>query len=164
MQPLTSANVQAALDQLELDLKIRFFEDSTATSQMAADNIGCELGQIVKSLAFIVDGQPILVLTSGDQRVDDRKIAALFGVGRKKVKIAKPEQCVEIYGYEPGGVPPLGHRAADLKTFIDESLKRYEQIYAAGGARNAIFGLTLAQLEQISGGTFADVVQDAGDR
>jgi prolyl-tRNA editing enzyme YbaK/EbsC (Cys-tRNA(Pro) deacylase) len=161
MQTLTPAEVQAALDTFDMGLQIRFFEESTATSQMAADNVGCELGQIVKSIAFIVDGQPILVLASGDQLVDDRKIAGLLNVGRKKVKIASAEQLIELYGYEPGSVPPLAHRTPNLPKFIDQSLKRYEQVYAAGGAHNAIFGLTLAQLEQISGGIFADVARDA---
>jgi prolyl-tRNA editing enzyme YbaK/EbsC (Cys-tRNA(Pro) deacylase) len=138
VQPLSPADVQAAL---------------------AADNIGCALGQIVKSLAFVVDGQPILVLASGDQRVDDRKIADIYGVSRKKVKIATPEECVDIYGYAPGGVPPVGHRTAGLPTFIDDSLKRYDVVYAAGGAHNAIFPLTLTQLESVTSGKWADVVR-----
>lgn len=159
MQPLTVADVQAALQQAGLATTIQLFENSTATSQMAADNIGCALGQIVKSLAFIVEGQAILVLASGDQRVDDRKIAELYNVGRKKVKIATPDECVAIYGYAPGGVPPLGHRTAGLPTYIDDSLQRFDQLYAAGGASNAIFPITLAQLLDVSGGRLIDVVR-----
>lgn len=159
MQPMTADDVQAALRQRGLNIEFRFFDNSTATSQMAADNIGCELGQIVKSLCFIVDGQPILVLASGDQRVDDRKLAELYNVGRKKVKIATPEECVEIYGYAPGGVPPIGHRTSGLPTYIDDSLLRYEQLYAAGGAHNAIFPITTQQLIDVTGGTVADVVR-----
>ncbi|MFO7322018.1 MAG: YbaK/EbsC family protein [Chloroflexota bacterium] len=161
MQPLTASDVQAALDRSNLGLKLQFFENSTATSQMAAEAIGCELGQIVKSLAFIVDGQPILVLASGDQRVDDRKIAELYGVGRKKVKIASPEECIAIYGYAPGGVPPVGHRTPNLPTYIDATLQRYERIYAAGGEHNAIFGLTFEQLQQLTGGKVVDVVRES---
>lgn len=159
MEPLTVADVQAALDRAGLATPIQLFDNSTATSQMAADNIGCELGQIVKSLAFIVDGQPILVLASGDQRVDDRKIAEIYNVGRKKVKIATPEDCIAIYGFAPGGVPPLGHRTAGLPTFIDDSLQRYSQLYAAGGASNAIFPITLAQLLDVTSGRVVDVVR-----
>jgi prolyl-tRNA editing enzyme YbaK/EbsC (Cys-tRNA(Pro) deacylase) len=162
MEALTPDHVQAALDTFNLGIKIRFFENSTATSQLAADNIGCELGQIAKSLAFIIDGQPIVVIASGDQRVDDKKLAALFNVGRKKVRPATPEQCVEVYGYAPGGVAPLGYRTPGLPVYLDESLRRYTQIYAAGGAHNAIFPVTLDQLVQISGGQFADVKKDAG--
>lgn len=161
MEPLTSADVQAALDAWNMGIQIRFFENSTATSQQAADNIGCELGQIAKSLCFIVDDKPLLVIASGDQRVDDKKLAAMFNVSRKKVKVASAEECVAIFGYVPGGVPPLAHRTKDMKVLLDDSFRRYEQIYAAGGAHNAIFGVTVDQLAQISGGQFADVKREA---
>ena len=157
MQPLTTADVQRALDELGTGIQIHLFEASTATSQQAADNIGCELGQIVKSLAFLIDGNPIIVLASGDQYVDDRKLATLFNVGRKKVKTASAEQCISIYGYAPGGVPPLAHRTTGLPVYIDDALTRYEQLYAAGGAHNAIFPITLDQLRQITGGQVVDV-------
>jgi len=159
MQPFTSEHVQATLAAHGLDIKIHHFETTTATSQQAADNIGCQLGQIVKSIAFLVDGHPILVLTSGDQRVDDKKIAALYDVGRKKVKVATPEQMVEIYGYAPGSMPPLAHRSADLDIYVDESLGRFDMLYAAGGAHNAIFPITLEQLLQVSGGKLTDIVR-----
>lgn len=159
MEALTPAHVQAALDAWSQGIQIRFYDTTTATSQQAADNIGCELGQIVKSLAFIVDEQPIIVLTSGDQRVDDKKLAAMYNVGRKKVKAANAEQCVEIYGYPPGGVPPLALRTAGIPVYIDDSLQRYDQLYAAGGAHNAIFPITLEQLKQVTGGKIADVVK-----
>lgn len=163
MHPLTPDDVQAALTALNLPIEIRFFETTTATSQQAADNIGCELGQIVKSLCFIVElpdnQQPVLVLTSGDQRVDDRKIAERYGVGRKRVRVATPDECVAIFGYAPGGVPPIGHRTAGLPVFIDSSLLRFDQLYAAGGAHNAIFPITPTELERATNGEFADVVR-----
>ncbi|MGV2437959.1 MAG UNVERIFIED_CONTAM: hypothetical protein LVT10_26295 [Anaerolineae bacterium] len=84
--PLTPQHVQAVLELLGLKTQIIFFEETTATSQQAADQIGCELGQIVKSIAFMVNGQPVLVLTSGDQKVDDRKLARHFGVGARRSK------------------------------------------------------------------------------
>ncbi len=157
MQPLGPKDVQAALTDLGLTIDITFFEETTATSQQAADQIGCVVGQIVKSIAFIVDGQPILVLTSGDNRVDDRKIATLYGVGRKKVKVAKPDQLVEIYGYEPGAVPPFGHRTAAIAKHLDEGLQRFEAVYAAGGAHNAIFEIPVATLAEVTGAAFTDV-------
>ncbi len=161
MEPLTPNIVQAALDKFNLDIHIRYFENSTATSQLAADEIGCQLGQIAKSICFIVDDKPIVVIASGDQRVDDRKVAALLGVSRKQVKFASPEQCIELIGYAPGGVPPLAHRTQPRAVYLDDSLKRYQQIYPAGGASNAIFGVPLDHLETITGGTFVDVKRDA---
>lgn len=164
MESFSPAHVQEALDALVPGTVIQIFETPTATSQQAADNIGCLLGQIVKSLGFIVEvngaGKPILVLASGDQRVDDRKIAGYYGVGRKRVRTATPDECVAIYGYAPGGVPPVGHRTADLPIFIDESLGRFDMLYAAGGAHNAIFPITLAALKQATGGQMMDVVRE----
>ena len=157
MQPLTPTDVQAAMTALGLEIEMTFFEESTATSQQAADQIGCELAQIVKSIAFFVDGSPLLVLASGDGMVDDKKLAVRFDVGRKKIKIAKPDQLIEVWGYPPGGVPPFGHRTSDIQILVDDALQRYEQVYAAGGAHNAIFGIRLTQLVEKTGGTFADV-------
>ena len=158
MEPLPSEHVSKILDQLGIET-IQF-EESTATSQMAADAIGCELGQIAKSLAFVVNGTPILVVASGDQRVDDRKLAALYEVGRKKVKTAKPDQCIEIYGYAPGGVPPFGHRTPDIPIYIDESLLRFEVVYAAAGSAHANFPITVQQLIEVTGGKVMDVKRD----
>ena len=157
MDSLTPNDVQKILDTFNLGIQIRFFENSTATSQLAADEIGCELGQIAKSICFIVEDKPVVVIASGDQRVDDRKVATLLGVSRKQVKFATPEQCIMLIGYAPGGVPPLGYRTQPRAIYLDDSLKRYNQIYPAGGASNAIFGATLEQLTTITGGTFVDV-------
>jgi prolyl-tRNA editing enzyme YbaK/EbsC (Cys-tRNA(Pro) deacylase) len=157
---LTPSDVQNALDALNLGITIQFFDTPTATSQQAADNIGCELGQIAKSLAFMVDGQPVLVIASGDRRVDSKKLAGLMAVSRKRVKIATPEQCVDYYGYEPGGVPPVGLRTPGIPVYVDDSLQRYEQIYAAAGAHNAIFPILLPRLVEATGGQFADVKRE----
>ncbi len=158
---LTPEDVKNALRAADLDTEIRFFETSTATSQQAADNIGCELGQIVKSLCFMInDEQPVLVLASGDRRVDERKLAVLYDVGRKKVRAANAEQCTVIFGYAPGGVPPLGHRTAGIPVYVDDSLKRFTRVYAAGGAHNAIFPVELADLVRATSGQFTDVKRD----
>lgn len=157
MEPLGPDDVQQVLTPL--GIAIRFFDASTATSQMAADNIGCALGQIVKSMCFVVADKPVLVLASGDQRIDDKKLAAIFAVGRRQVRTATAEECVAIFGYQPGGVPPIGHRTRDLPIYIDTTLQRFDLLYAAGGAHNAIFPVTLAQLQQLSAGTLADVAR-----
>ncbi|MBK8020470.1 MAG: YbaK/EbsC family protein [Chloroflexi bacterium] len=157
---MTPADVQARLDQLAFGTQIHFFETTTATSQQAADNIGCALGQIVKSICFLVKDQPIVVLTSGDQKVDDRKIAALYNVGRKAVSAANAEQLVAVFGYPPGSVPPFPHRSPNIHVHIDETLSRWEQLYAAGGAHNAIFPITLAQLQAATGEKLTDVAKE----
>ena len=145
------ADVRRALDAAACDdLEIRFFDESTATAPEAAAAIGCELGQIIKSLAFMIHGEPCLVLMGGDGRVEERALAAQYGVGRKRVRAANADQCVAIFGYAPGGVPPVGLRN-EVPVWLDEGLRRYEVLYAAGGAPNAIFAIARARLEQLCG-------------
>ncbi|MCB9462020.1 MAG: YbaK/EbsC family protein [Anaerolineaceae bacterium] len=160
MQPLTTDHVRAAIDAANLGLTVREFSESTATSELAAAAIGCDVGQIAKSICLIVNGAPILVVASGDKQVDDRKIATMFEVGRKKVKLAKPDECVEIYGYAPGGVPPVGHRTPNIPIYLDAFLKRFDTIYAAAGSANHNFGMGVNQLQTLTNGTWADVAKE----
>lgn len=160
MEPLTPQDVQAALDTTGLSIQVQYLDKSSATAPQAAAALNTELGSIVKSLVFMVNGQPIVVLTAGDQRVHDKKLADYFGVSRKKVKIAKPQECIAHVGYEPGGVPPVGHRRDDLTLLIDQTLSRYEVVYAAAGAHDTIFPIPYAQLVTVTGGRVADVVKD----
>lgn len=158
MNPLTPGDVQAALDALGLHIRVQRFSASTATSQQAADAIGTELGGIVKSLCFFIGEEPVIVLGSGDQRMDERKIAALRGVSRKRVRMATAAQSLEVSGYAPGGVPPLGHRTR-LPIYIDDTLTRYETVYAAAGAPDAIFPISFTTLVEATGGTVADIAK-----
>lgn len=161
MEEWNAAHVQQVLDELAPDIRITFFETSTATSQMAADNIGCELGQIAKSIVFWVESRPAVVIISGDQRVDDRKLAALHNLSRKKIRAANADDCIAITGYAPGGVPPIAHRRDDVLVYVDESLARYELIYAAAGAHNAIMPIAFDRLMALSRGIRADLKRDA---
>jgi prolyl-tRNA editing enzyme YbaK/EbsC (Cys-tRNA(Pro) deacylase) len=164
MEPLTSAHVQQVLDRFDLGLHVVSYDVSTATSELAAAAIGCEVAQIAKSICLLVDGAPLLVVASGINQVDDRRIAALRGVGRKKVRMARAEECVEIFGYVPGGVPPVGHRTADILIYLDQDLQRYDRIYAAAGSATINFGLTPEQLALITGGTWQEIARGAADQ
>ena len=158
-QPRGPEDVQAALDERGLDIQVQRHAESTATSEEAAAAAGCELGQIAKSLCFTVADQPVLVIAAGDQRVDTRKIARMYNVGRKKVKMTDPETTVEVTGYAPGGVPPLG-LATDLPIYIDQTLGRFDLIYGAAGAPNAIFPVPFDVLVEATGGQVVDISQD----
>lgn len=160
MEPMKPDDVQSALTALNVRVEIRFFEESTATSQQAADAIGTTLGSIVKSLCFMVDGEPVIVLASGDQRVDTRKLAALRQVSHKRVKTAKPEECIDIFGYSPGSVPPVGHRTPGIDLYIEDSLARFDTLFAAGGASNAIFPISYEELRAVTGATVMDLKRD----
>ncbi len=158
VQPLTTDDVQRAL--APYGIAIRFFAESTATSQQAADAIGCQLGQIVKSLCFVVKDQPVLVLAAGDQRVDEKKLAQELQVARRQVRTASADECVAIFGYAPGGVPPIAHRTTGIPIYIDATLQRFEQLYAAGGAHDAIFPIAFAQLLHVTHGKVASLARD----
>ncbi len=159
MTPLTPDHVQAALDGFGLGLTVEHFDDTTFTSDDAARAIGCELGQIAKSMCLLVAGTPVLVVASGDTRVSDAKLAAHFGVGRKKIKLADAETCVAVFGYPPGGVAPVGHRADGITVLVDPSLSRWDRIYAAAGTPHDNFALTFTQLLTITGGEPVECVK-----
>jgi Cys-tRNA(Pro) deacylase len=143
--------VQAALDALDLSIQVRRFEVPTATAAQAAAAIGCELGAIVKSLCFLVDGEPVLVLAAGDRRVDSKALRRIYQVSKKKVKTADPATVLAATGYPVGGVPPLGH-PEPLPTLIDGSLARFETVYAAAGSGDTIFPIAYQTLVEVTQG------------
>jgi prolyl-tRNA editing enzyme YbaK/EbsC (Cys-tRNA(Pro) deacylase) len=132
------------------------FEESTHTSAEAAAVLGCDLAQIAKSMIYrAADGQPVLVVASGANRVDEKKIVALLG---QKIKRADPNFVLATTGAQVGGVPPIGHLHAPL-TFLDQDLGRHETIWAAAGTPNALFALTPADLARMTGAEFVDVAK-----
>jgi prolyl-tRNA editing enzyme YbaK/EbsC (Cys-tRNA(Pro) deacylase) len=159
MEPLSKQHVAQALQELALEIEIQEYGDSTATAPLAAERIGTELGSIVKSLVFMVDEKPMVFLVAGDKKADDRKISAYFNVSRKKIKIATAEQCIEHIGYAPGGVAPVGHRHPH-PIYIDETLGRYEMLYAAAGSPHTIFPIPYGTLIEVTGGMVVDVVKE----
>ncbi len=150
--------VQAALEELGLESRVVTFERSTATAQEAADACGCELGQIVKTLCFVADGRPTIVLAAGDRQVDTAAVASLVGVGRKKLKMATPEQVRESTGYEVGGVSPVALAGA-CDIVVDQSLQRFDDVWVAAGAGNAVFPAKTAKLVERVSGQWAQITR-----
>ncbi len=124
--------------------------EPTRTAQEAAERAGCSIGQIVKSLVFrgAESGKPILVLTSGANRVDEKRIAERAG---EPIVRADPDFVRAVTGFAIGGVPPLAH-ASPMVTYIDEDLLGYDSIWAAAGTPNAIFRLTPDELRRLTAG------------
>jgi prolyl-tRNA editing enzyme YbaK/EbsC (Cys-tRNA(Pro) deacylase) len=131
------------------NLVIEYLE-STRTAQEAAERAGCSLGQIIKSLVFRArtSGKPILVLTSGANRVDESRLSEEAG---EPIDRADAEFVRQVTGYAIGGVPPLGHTLA-LQSFIDEDLLQYPTLWGAAGTPNAMFELTPAELQKMTAG------------
>jgi prolyl-tRNA editing enzyme YbaK/EbsC (Cys-tRNA(Pro) deacylase) len=157
MSPLSSSaqKIQDILTETGLDLVVIEFPESTRTAQEAADRVGCTLGQIVKSLIFRgkTSNSAILVLTSGANRVDEKRISEYVG---EKILRAEPEFVREATGFAIGGVPPVGH-STSLETFLDEDLMNYPVIWAAAGTPNAVFELTPNDLKTLCGGQIVRV-------
>jgi Cys-tRNA(Pro) deacylase len=141
---------------LGLQITIKEFEATTRTAQDAANAIGCTVAQIVKSLLFIVDGQPVMTLVSGVNQLDEKKLAQLRNVGKKKVKRSDAETAREITGFAIGGVPPFGHPNG-LPTYIDQDLLNFEIIWAAAGTPNAVFPVIPTDLVRATNGEVADL-------
>jgi prolyl-tRNA editing enzyme YbaK/EbsC (Cys-tRNA(Pro) deacylase) len=147
-------NVQAVLGS---NFAVVEFEQSTKTSADAAAAVGCTVGQIAKSIMLktVKAEKPVLVVTSGTNRVDEKKITALLG---EKVKSANPDFVLAHSGVAPGGVPPVGHKIQPI-VVLDQDLKQFSEIWAAAGTPNAVFKLTWDDLVSLTGGQPADVAK-----
>jgi len=147
--------VEEVLKSYEISTKIVQFSESTRTAQEAADAIGCTIAQIVKSLIFCTEKthKPILVLTSGINRVNEKNIEALVG---EKIKKADAEFTRNVTGFAIGGVPPVGH-AQKITTFIDEDLLQYKEVWAAAGTPHTVFCLNASDLPRITDGVVIKV-------
>jgi len=126
-----------------LSLDVRTFPEGTKTADAAARAVGCEVGQIVKSLVFVGDGRPLLALTSGANRADPGRLAAVAGA--REVRRATPEEARAATGFAIGGTPPFGHPRA-LRAFMDRDLLAYERLWAAAGSPDAVFPIAPQEL------------------
>lgn len=135
--------------------QVKAFDQTTHTSKEAAAAIGCSLAQIAKSLVFRLapSSRPLLVIASGPNRVNEAALAEKMGQAIEK---ADPDFVLQASGYAVGGVPPACH-ATPLETIIDEDLLKYDSIWAAAGAPNAVFPLTPAELVELTGGTVLSI-------
>jgi prolyl-tRNA editing enzyme YbaK/EbsC (Cys-tRNA(Pro) deacylase) len=155
----SALKVQAALGD---DYKVLEFDAGTRTVADAVAAIGCSVAQIAKSLIFRTanTNRAVLVIASGPNRVDEKRIAAEVG---ESIVRADADFVREATGFAIGGVPPVGHKTPAI-TLIDEDLFRYETIWAAAGTPNAVFQLTPAGLVRMTGGRRSTIAQAAVQR
>lgn len=132
------------LKQFGLDGKVLEFEVSSATVELAAQAVGVEGKRIAKTLSFKIGEDAILILAAGDAKVDNKKYKATFGA---KAKMLSPEEVIELIGHAIGGVCPFGIKE-NVKTYLDESLKRFETVFPAVGSSNSAIELTTDELEK----------------
>jgi len=157
MRKATNASALKIQAQLGNDFEVLEFTESTRTAEEAAAAIGCSVAQIAKALIFRTadTSQSVLVVASGPNRVDEKKIAQQVG---EKIVRADADFVRAKTGYAIGGVPPVGHATPPI-VLLDEDLLEFDSIWAAAGTPNAVFNLTPVQLQQLTQGKFVDTAK-----
>ena len=144
--------VNAKARELGLDVDVKTLDRPTRTVQEAAAAVGCDDSEIAKSLVFVCDGDPVLVVASGAHRVDTNKIADILDCA--EIRQASPDEVRVATGFSVGGVAPFGH---DLPVILDETLLAHERIWAAGGDGNTLFCVEPQKLASCIAANVADV-------
>lgn len=137
-----------------LEIIVERFPEGTRTAEDAARAVGCEVAQIVKSLVFVADEEPIVALVSGANRLDPAKLASALGV--TDARRATGDEARAATGFAIGGVPPFGH-ARSLTVLVDRDLERHGQLWAAAGLPDAVFRIAPDDLRRASGGRVIDL-------
>ena len=132
--------------QFGMEDRIREFDVSSATVELAAQALGCEGCRIAKTLSFITPDGPVLVVAAGDAKIDNPKYKTQFST---KAKMLTPEQAVQLIGHAVGGVCPFAINEG-VKVYLDESLKRFPTVFPACGSSNSAIELTIEELEKHS--------------
>ncbi|HIU63879.1 MAG TPA: YbaK/EbsC family protein [Candidatus Avacidaminococcus intestinavium] len=138
------------------DLKIELLPDDTSTAELAAQALGTEPGQIAKTLCFVADGEPVLVVACGDRKIDTKKLARI--VGAKKVRMASAELVHEVTGFFPGGVCPFA-LIKEIPVYLDRSLCSYDITYIAAGTPYSALPIAAMRLEEITSGCWVEVTK-----
>jgi prolyl-tRNA editing enzyme YbaK/EbsC (Cys-tRNA(Pro) deacylase) len=144
---------EAWLSSSDVGVTVKGFPEGTRTAVDAARAVGCELGQIVKSLVFVAGGKPVVALVSGSNRLDERKLAAVAG---EPVAKADAETARAATGYSIGGVPPFGH-ATEVPVFMDSDLLRFAVVWAAAGRPDSVFEIEPGLLRELSNAAVVDL-------
>lgn len=152
--PSATERVAEALRARGVTPEIREFPQSTRTAEEAAAAVGTTVGQIVKSLVFLADARPILVLVSGANRVDLIKLARICGA--RAAHRAAADEVRRVTGFAIGGVPPVGH-ATPLPVYIDRDLLQHDVVYASAGTPTAVFAIDPRSLQALAGAAAADL-------
>jgi Cys-tRNA(Pro) deacylase len=157
-EALDAKDVARWIEAHQVEAEVVHLATHTPTVELAAQAVGTDPERIVKSLLFLVEGRPVVVVACGVGRVDQRAIASWFGVGRKRVRLASPAEVLAATGYPIGALPPFGHRQP-LPTLIDRRALIHPEVYAGGGSIDALVRLNPADIQRLTEAGVADLVQ-----
>ena len=141
---MSAEKVKKFFAELGESEKVQEFEDSTATSEQAAQVLNCQLGQIAKTISVFVDKKPLLILMSGDMKLDNKKFKNQFGCRPRMIPVDEVENLI---GHAVGGVCPFAVNEG-VQIYLDESLRRFEVIFPAAGSSNSLVKLNLSEIEK----------------
>ena len=146
---MSIVKVREYFKQYGMENKILEFEESSATVELAAQAVGCEPKRIAKTLSFLVEEKPILIVAAGDAKIDNSKYKAFF---HTKAKMLSRDEVENLIGHNVGGVCPFGINEG-VTVYLDESLRRFETVFPAAGSSNSAIQLTIPELEKYSAST-----------
>ncbi|WP_435358409.1 YbaK/EbsC family protein [Haloarchaeobius sp. DFWS5] len=156
MHPSAADFVADARERYSVDLDVKEFPEGTKTAHDAATAIGCDVAQIASSIVLVADGDVVVSVTSGSNRVDTDRLAALCNAD--EARLATADEVKEATGWTIGGVPPFCHDH-DLPVYIDDRLTDFETVWAAAGTPMAVFPVEPAQIIAFAGAEIADVAE-----
>ncbi len=159
---MNAADVAAYLREHGLAGELVTLPDHVPTVEAAARAVGAPVERIVKSVLFLADTVPVLVIANGTGRVDYKRVADHLGLSRKRVKLADAPTVLAITGFPVGTVPPFGH-TTHLRTLIDAGVLAQPEVYAGGGAIDALLRITPAEIVRATGAETVNVVERADD-
>lgn len=148
-----TAQVRDYVQTHSVDAEIRVLESSTRNSELAANALGCSIAEIAKSIVFVDEYNTLVVVLSGDRRVDLRRLCDTVGLN---LRLATPEEVYDRTGYRVGGVPPFPHRMG-VRVIVDRSIQRFESVWAAAGDQNSLMRVPTQDLIRVSGAEVVDI-------
>jgi prolyl-tRNA editing enzyme YbaK/EbsC (Cys-tRNA(Pro) deacylase) len=158
---MDSADLAAFMAARRITAELIHLSEHTPTVEDAAQALAVPVERIAKSILFLADGQPLLVIANGTSRIDYKRLAEYLNLPRKKVRMASPEDVLAIAGFVVGSMPPFGHKTA-LRTLLEAGLFDQPEVYAGGGDINAMLRVTPAEIEWVTDGERVAVAQGAG--
>jgi Cys-tRNA(Pro) deacylase len=153
---MNASDLARYIEENGIAAEIVFLAQETPTVEAAAEAVGARPEQIGKSLLFLVDGRPLLVVANGMTRIDYKRLADHLAISRRRLKLANAEQVVAITGYPVGTVPPFGHRRP-LPTLLEARVLEQTELYVGGGAINALVHLATAELRRVTAALVASL-------
>lgn len=153
---MNSTDLARFIEQNEIEAEILHMQSGTPTVAAAAAALGVQPEQIIKSVLFLADGRPVLVIANGLTRVHRKQLADALAMSRRRVKMADGQQVEAITGYPIGAVPPFGHPQR-LYTLLDQGVLQEEVVFGGGGEINALMRVTVPELQRATGGRIVDI-------